>query len=940
MSLPPRTNIEVRYAVSSADDAETAGATATRQAMGEGLSEKLAAVLVFPSARYSMEKLFAGVRSVVGDVPILGGTTAGEICAGMVHHGSVVVVALASRYLSVSSAVGHNVSKNWRTAVNEALANPALTQHFGQETQAYRDELRRQGKSAFALVLSPGETPQTESTGHEIFSELRTRSEGHLPICGGCVSDGGTGKTSFVFSDGRSHSDSLLVAVFETQLTFGLGVCHSYTPELPRRTATRTRGQEILEIDGRPADAVFAEILGTNVDDLRGKDLWAATQAAVDVVASGADYTITLPRCLTESHGVRLARSIEEGSSISVMRVNPDNVAGTGAQAVLRALANGKITEPAMIFAFASSSREQMLGNQMSADVAGLSRWAEGVPSTGFLTAGEAGIWDDGINRFGDGLVSALVLGKELTPVAELWYENQRLLTEQTAAIEALSESDQRLRLLLENTSDGIVICERTAPDYRRTNVLFMNDRFVQMSGFTREELLATENWDHLSVKHHSFPDGVKVAEAFPRDEAQRGVSSWRRPDGKPNFREWTAVPLRIRGKTYSIGINRDVTERVQKEQRRDAMVVDLRTALNMADNLLACPDVDSCCREAVETVRTKLGLERCSIYLLQDGEMRGTYGTDTEGRTISEHDVKIHVSVDAWLVHHAQENSDGQRWKVLDQGEHVQWVEQTRHVVGKGWTVSTLVWPESAGHPLGVMYNDSAITHQPLDPMKQEVVAVFCSTLGSIIARKQQDEQIRFQATLLDQIQDVVTATDMEGRITFVNQANCELLGKRADDLVGTLVEHLGEDAKQGSTQKEILERTTAEGHWRGKVVNTDVNGNGVVLDCRTRVVRDSGGEPVGMIGVSTDITERDRQERATAALLRLLDYAGGHTVRQLLQRFLDEVEDITMSEIGFFHFLEPDEETVLLQMWSTNTVETMCEVEDRPRHCAVHQA
>jgi len=74
--------------------------------------------------------------------------------------------------------------------------------------------------------------------------------------------------------------------------------------------------------------------------------------------------------------------------------------------------------------------------------------------------------------------------------------------------------------------------------------------------------------------------------------------------------------------------------------------------------------------------------------------------------------------------------------------------------------------------------------------------------------------------------------------------------------------------------------------------------------------------------------------------ARLRLMQYAVSNTVDELLQATLDEVESLTDSTIGFFHFLDSDQTTLWLQAWSTNTLQNMCEAEGKGSHYSVDQA
>jgi len=119
-----------------------------------------------------------------------------------------------------------------------------------------------------------------------------------------------------------------------------------------------------------------------------------------------------------------------------------------------------------------------------------------------------------------------------------------------------------------------------------------------------------------------------------------------------------------------------------------------------------------------------------------------------------------------------------------------------------------------------------------------------------AIIAQlRGKEKELRFQATLLDQIQDKITATDLEGNITYVNQAESRFFGKSRRELIGRCVKNYGDDPERGATQKEIIEKTLREGQWRGEVVNFNEEGEEIILDCRTTLLRDDDGSPAGMV-------------------------------------------------------------------------------------------
>ncbi|HET6514429.1 MAG TPA: CheR family methyltransferase [Thermodesulfovibrionales bacterium] len=89
-------------------------------------------------------------------------------------------------------------------------------------------------------------------------------------------------------------------------------------------------------------------------------------------------------------------------------------------------------------------------------------------------------------------------------------------------------------------------------------------------------------------------------------------------------------------------------------------------------------------------------------------------------------------------------------------------------------------------------------------------------------------------------------------------------------------------------------------------------------------------------------DVTERKWTERAMEARLRIAEaaYKGALSADDVLRLTLDELELQTGSKIGFYHFLEEDQETLSLRNWSTNTVAKMCNAEGSGSHYNISQA
>lgn len=87
-------------------------------------------------------------------------------------------------------------------------------------------------------------------------------------------------------------------------------------------------------------------------------------------------------------------------------------------------------------------------------------------------------------------------------------------------------------------------------------------------------------------------------------------------------------------------------------------------------------------------------------------------------------------------------------------------------------------------------------------------------------------------------------------------------------------------------------------------------------------------------------DINRRQRSEALLTLRARLSELSIASSLEEVLQAALDMAERFTGSQIGFFHFVEADQENLTLQTWSTNTLNAMCKAEGKGLHYPISQA
>ena len=214
--------------------------------------------------------------------------------------------------------------------------------------------------------------------------------------------------------------------------------------------------------------------------------------------------------------------------------------------------------------------------------------------------------------------------------------------------------------------------------------------------------------------------------------------------------------------------------------------------------------------------------------------------------------------------------------------------------------------------------------------------------TVQDITERKRAEEKLRTAALytrgLLEASLDPLVTISHEGKITDVNEATEQVAGVARERLIGsdfsdyfTEPEKARQGYEQVFAQGSVRDYPLAIRHTSGGVADVLYNAS---------VFKNEAGEIEGVFAAARDVTERKRTEEVMLARLRLAEFALAHSLDELLQATLDEVERLTGSAIGFFHFLEADQKTLSLQNWSTRTLTELCTAEGKGRHYDIEEA
>jgi len=114
----------------------------------------------------------------------------------------------------------------------------------------------------------------------------------------------------------------------------------------------------------------------------------------------------------------------------------------------------------------------------------------------------------------------------------------------------------------------------------------------------------------------------------------------------------------------------------------------------------------------------------------------------------------------------------------------------------------------------------------------------------------------------ILDAIGQAVIATDLEGEVIYWSPAAEDLYGWTCEEAIGRSVMSLTSSESGVDRAGEIMVTTRREGTWTGEFEVSRKDGSTFTALVTNALIRDCSDEAVGIVGVSTDISEIKRTD------------------------------------------------------------------------------
>lgn len=417
---------------------------------------------------------------------------------------------------------------------------------------------------------------------------------------------------------------------------------------------------------------------------------------------------------------------------------------------------------------------------------------------------------------------------------------------------ETLHKSKEQLAAILDSLVDSITVQDRNG------NVVYSNEAAARLMGFESAAALvnapASERLPRIKLYDEAgrpFPlDNLPARQALRTgSEKEELIRFYMVMTGQEYWATVRGIPVfDMQGKArYAINIFHDITERKRSENERQQLLERIESKRAMLEAVLHQLPLGVLIVD-VPSGQMLRGNKQFSQIWRYPTESFENYAEFREGKGF--HPDGRPFQKEEWPLERALRSGE----QVRNQEIEIVRGDQTRATI----QVSAAPIQDSTGNSIAAVV-----------------------LLDDVTERKQAEEQIRFQARLLETVGQAVIASDVEGYITYWNQASEELFGWPRDEVLGkSVMEVMPTDAVSASSAA-IMELVKSGQQWRGETEVRHRSGHNVPLLTVLSPVLDERGQVVGMIGTSTDLTERKRQEEgqrllaeAGAVLASSLDY------------------------------------------------------------------
>uniref|UniRef100_UPI002612E6A2 PAS domain S-box protein n=1 Tax=Halorientalis sp. TaxID=1931229 RepID=UPI002612E6A2 len=412
----------------------------------------------------------------------------------------------------------------------------------------------------------------------------------------------------------------------------------------------------------------------------------------------------------------------------------------------------------------------------------------------------------------------------------------------------------------MDEANVGIQITDPTKAD---NPLVYVNDGFERMTGYTREEALG-RNPRFLQGEGTDSEQVARLRAAIAAEEPVSLELRNERRDGTPYWSRISITPVRDEHGSVQnyIGIQQDVTERKERERRLEAR----KDLLGRLYEMTTDPGLtfEEKLSELLEASRDYLDLPYGFLTRIETGD-ESVPGTQTIAEALGSHE-RLQPDESVPLAQsYCRETIERDDPMAITHAVEAGWVDDPAY---EAFELETYVGAEVvAGEDLfgTLCFASKEPRDRSFDEFELSFIRLIGRWVGYEIDRRNAREELRQQRERLELTlsgtNTGIADWDLETDAVTWNGTLVDIVGQEITSIEGFRAAVHPEDRKR--VQRELEAMLETGDPWVGEFRMLDGNGNTLWLGTRATPVYDDEKEPVRVLATGTDISKRRERER-----------------------------------------------------------------------------
>lgn len=397
-------------------------------------------------------------------------------------------------------------------------------------------------------------------------------------------------------------------------------------------------------------------------------------------------------------------------------------------------------------------------------------------------------------------------------------------------------EEEIRLRLLesvVTNTSDSVMISDAGTSE-RPTQIIFVNDAFTKLTGFSKEEAVG-KSLPLLEGPLSSSQDLQALHEAVKQQKALKTTLLHHRKNGEPFWNDLSINPIfNEKGKLiYWVSIERDITSAKIKEFQAE-LKSDISLAFNYQENIKKSAE------KALSLINSFGNFSFAEIWVIDEQQNRFRLLASQHADGSGEKFLAASNNVQHFDI------NTGLPGKVWEDGKLLYWVmpkDQAQFVRKEAAKKAKIV--SLFGVPLTFNNVIEAVLVVGLPRIEQGTAyyqhffAELGTHLGAEIKRKRLEQELE---RVFNSAPDVICVAGTDGYYKKVNPKMCEMLGYSEAELLSYPITHFihADDAEKTGIELALIRDGQTTPYFENRLITKA--GKTVWLGWSARVYIDEG--------------------------------------------------------------------------------------------------